>query len=361
MTEDDPRWRGWPVLRTLHDQWWAARGGRLGESQRPFSRDWDQLLEDAGLLSSEQRREAERDARALEKAGLVQLKPVRYRPHLIDRILLPVAIEERLARLFGDPTESLDPRIDLAGVDWQPELTFLRQTRVTVAPDDLLKLNEFFLQRGRERPLVPIKERSLQIFGDEKRLDALRPTTLFRSDRLSLEALRCAVVGEPLGWRRGPNPDGPLLVLENAATWHSYARWNAERKLFSAVVYGKGFAIADSVAYLADIFAELGGPRRAFYFGDLDPPGLVIPQAASALAQELGWPAFEPHLWSYRLLLELGRGRETPWEGEPADPATLPWLGELAEPVRTLFASGRRLAQEHVGWEVLSARGVGEL
>ena len=46
-------------------------------------------------------------------------------------------------------------------------------------------------------------------------------------------------------------------------------------------------------------------------------------------------------------------GRAQPWDGEPAAATLCDWLGELAEPVRTLFAANHRLAQEHVGWEFL--------
>ncbi len=356
MTADDPRWRALPVLRELHDQWWAARGGCLGEAQRPFSRDWEELLEAGGLRSAEQRQEAERDARLLEAAGLVELRLVKYRPNLIKTIRLPLAAEPRLASLFGDVTEADPAEAALAGVDWQPELAFLANARVAVAAGDLLRLNEFLTAGGRERPLVPIKERSLQVFGDEKRLDALLATVLFRTDRLSLSALRCELVGEPLGWRRGPKPGGPLLILENAATWHSYCRWNEACGRFSAVVYGKGFVIAESVRFLAEIFRELGGHCPVEYFGDLDPPGVLIPYRASVLARELGLPPIEPHLWSYRRLLELGRGQEADYEGEAVNPAVLAWLGELAEPVAALFAAGKRLAQEHVGWEFLQSR-----
>ena len=92
------------------------------------------------------------------------------------------------------------------------------------------------------------------------------------------------------------------------------------------------------------------------YFGDLDPQGLVIPQEASSRAHSLGLPAVEPHLWSYRQLLELGAGHGQLWEGEPPSPTLCDWLGELAEPVRLLFNRSQRLAQELVGWEFLQSR-----
>jgi len=54
------------------------------------------------------------------------------------------------------------------------------------------------------------------------------------------------------------------LFSENAATWHSYCRWNAERKLFSAILYSRGNRFVDGVRYLEDdVFAELDGARRA--------------------------------------------------------------------------------------------------
>ena len=355
MSADDPRWRTLPMLQELHDQWWTARGGRLGESQRPFSRDWDDLLESAGLLSAEQRKEADRDARLLESCGLIELRSVKYRPHFISRVLVPLAAEQRLAGLFGDPWVVAEKWPDLTTVKWAPEMSFLAKMRVGIPREDLDRLNDFFVRGGSAKPMVPIKERSLEIFGDEKRLDSLLVTTPFRLGRLRLETIRCELVGEPLGWRRGPASaaDKPLLVIENAATWHSYCRWNAKCSLFSAVVYGKGFQSAACIHYLADIFAELGGKRPVVYFGDIDPPGLQIPQLAAACARAHGLPAVEPHLWSYRQLLALGRGKETDWDGEPADDSCAGWLGELAEPVRVLFNAGKRLAQEHIGWEYL--------
>ncbi len=358
MSLDDLRWTHLPVIRELHDQWWSARARRIGESQRPFSRDWDQLLEDAGLTSAEQRREAEKDVRLLEASGLVQVRSVKYRPYLIERILVPVSAEQRLAMLFGDPICAESDAVDLADVDWCPELTFLKSARVAVARDDLLRLNIFLADRPHHRPMVPIKERSLQIFGDEKRLDALLASSLFRSDRLMLEMLRCEIVGEPLGWRRGPASakEKPLLVIENAATWHSYCRWNADRGLFSAVVYGKGFQSAANIQYLHEILSEVGGKRRLLYFGDIDPPGLQIPQQASSYAAAHGLPPVEPHMWSYQQLFEVGRGKETDWGGEPANESITEWLGELSVQARELLSRKKRLAQEHVGWEFLASR-----
>ena len=273
--------------------------------------------------------------------------------HLWDSSTLPA-----LPHWVLLPRESVsNEKPDLRAIPWCPELRFLASTRVFVPLADLLKLQEFFARGGRERPLVPIKERSLDIFGDEKRLDQLaRSSALFGDGRLTPDTLRCFIATEPLPWIPGPETSGPLLVTENAATWHSYCRWNAERKLFSAVVYGCGNRFMDSATYLAEIFKSFGGPRRVLYFGDLDPQGLLIPQEAATRAQAVGLPAVEPHLWSYRQLLMVGNGRGQPWEGEPPSSTQCNWLGECAEPVQQLFAARQRLPQEHVGWEFLQVQ-----
>jgi len=348
-----------PIACELFAQWQGARGGRTDPASRPFSRSWEALLEDARLVSATERSEAERDARGLETDGWVELKSVRYKPHLIDRVIIPLGAEARWCQAFGFVPPSDEEARQIRDFPWEPELSFLRDARLNLPFAELQQLNMFLKDRSRERTVVPIKERSLQIFGNEKRLDILFPSALFRSGRLDLTRhLICELIGVPLAWKRGPAAAAqqPLIVIENAATWHSYCRWNKKRNLFSAVVYGDGNRFVDGIRYLKDIFAELGGTRRVLYFGDLDPQGLLIPQEASGRAQAASLPAVEPHLWSYRELLRVGEGRGQAWEGEPPSSTLCDWVGEFADPVRQLFAAGKRLAQEHLGWEFLQGQ-----
>lgn len=344
-----------PLARELFAQWQRARGGRMEPAVRPFTRDWEALLEDAGLTSATERNEAEQDARALAADGWLELKTVRYKPHLLARVALPLAAEARWGEAFGftPPTDEEARRV--REFPWVPELVFLREARVNLPFDELRRLNDFLQPGSGERAVVPIKERSLQLFGDEKRLDVLADSALFRDGRLTLAQLRCEVVAEPLGWRRGPAAAAaqPVIVLENAATWHSYARWNAATAQFSAVVYGGGNRFVDGVGFLAEIFRELGGSRRVFYFGDLDGAGLDIPRRANERAIALRLPPIEPHVWSYRQMFTFSTGLEQTSESEPASSTLCDWLGELAGAARQLFASNQRLAQEHIGWEFL--------
>lgn len=346
-----------PVLAAAVRRWWAARGGaEPGHFKLAFSCDWEDLLSQAGLTSAELRREADRDARRLEEAGLLKLKLVKYRPYEIERLTIPFAAEPRLQHLFAAelpvPNSALP---DLTRVDWSPELHFLSGIRTNVPLDDLLKMDQFFKNGGREREQIPIKERSLEIFGDEKRLDALRVTALFRTQQLSLELLRCFTVPLPFGWKRGPNPSGAILAVENAATWDSYCRWNAVVKRYSAVVFGNGYQFSDSTRSLSTIFEELGGSRPVLYFGDLDPTGVWIPQQASKWMEENGHAPIQADLRSYDWLLQLGQGKAQPRKegSEDGQSVDLSWLGGHAEAVAKLFSTNHRLAQEYVTWDFL--------
>ncbi len=351
----NPSLRKLPVLQELHRQWFANRGAAtVNEYDRPFSRKWEELLQDAGLNSAEERREADRDARTLAEVGLIVIKASQQRRQVIERVVIPLETEPELRALFPEFEASSKSTFEWDAVAWELELSFVPEVRPLVASADLQRMNEFLRTGGRERPMVPIKERSFQLFGDEKRLDALRESALFQSGRLSLEMLRCEIVGEPFGWKRGPQDTGVTLVIENAATWHSYSRWNEERRLFSAVVYGCGNRFADSTRYLRDILAELATPQRVLYFGDLDPQGVRIPIEASAKALRMGMPPVEPDLWSYQHLLRLGQGRETnSGSVESVSEDAAAWLGPLAKNLYPLFNGGKRLAQELVGWEFL--------
>jgi hypothetical protein len=353
---DNPKWRELPILRELHRQWLANRGYSQDENfQRPFSRDWETLLSDANLHSAETRNEANRDARMLADTGLLAIKTVKYRPEFILRLVIPLEAQDRLRALFPEYYPKQDDKFDPTAVVWEPEMGFMREARVLVNSDDLLKLNSFFQNRAANRLTIPIKERSLQIFGDEKRLDYLLDSSLFREGRLSLELLVCQIVGQPFGWKRGPVDTGKILVVENAATWHSYTHWNLDKQLFSSVVYGCGNCFLENIRHLADILAEFSSPQRVFYFGDLDRQGLRIPIEASKRATKMGLPTVEPDLWSYGHLLKIGKQQEVDYDPpEASDMVGYEWLAPLADQVRVILESGNRLAQEHVGLAFLN-------
>lgn len=91
-----------PWLTELYRQWRKARGGKLSPAVRPFSRDWNQLLDAAGLHTAAERNHAQAEAEALWKQDHLVLVLHKYRDYLIERVLLPVASESWLLGLFEE-------------------------------------------------------------------------------------------------------------------------------------------------------------------------------------------------------------------------------------------------------------------
>jgi|SRR5947207_406242 len=357
MIPDDSAWRNSEILCELFRQWRATRANAPANSfQQPFRRDWETLLEDAHLISGEARREADRDARALAAIGLIELKAVRYRPYQIQRIGVPLEAESRLRALFADQLpEDRSQRLDLTTVEWQPELAFLKAARTGIATDDLLKLNAFFANRESIRCKVPVKERSLQIFGDEKRPRRVANDNIVWRRPAHVGSAMLFYCSRTAELEARATQSGAILVIENASTWDSYCRWNAQHNIYSAVVYGGGNRFVDSASRLCDVFSDVGGQSRVLYFGNLDPIGVRIPQAASRRIVQSGLGPIAPELWSYTKLLQLGSATSaTILDAEVIGPNELQWLGRLSDPVRQIFDRGLRIAQEHLGWTQLS-------
>lgn len=74
-----------------------ARKRRIAVPVRGFRRDWDRLLEDAGITSAEDQNSARREA---EKTPQIRLIPRKRNPRFIDKIELPPESEAWLHALF---------------------------------------------------------------------------------------------------------------------------------------------------------------------------------------------------------------------------------------------------------------------
>lgn len=151
-------------------------------------------------------------------------------------------------------------------------------------------------------PQWPPRERSLEIFGDEKALDRLVGSVLFGPSRLSLAQLRAYRSRPPLPTVRVG--DGHvLLVVENSDTFDTMVRLlEGDPGDVGYVAWGAGAAFEASVASVG----RVPGITRVLYFGDIDADGLRFPMSADALAVQLGLPPVEPATSLYRLLFEHG-------------------------------------------------------
>ena len=254
-----------------------------------------------------------------------------------------------------------DPPVgrEAAAYPWRPELGWATGVPLRRSEFDALRQIQAHLRdRDDEALVVPVGERSLEVFGDEKRLAKLANNArLFGPGRLSLKLLRARAYAPPFVFRRvGPGP--VVLVVENQATFYSVTATLPADTPVGLVVFGGGGSFGSSVGYLADLAADTGidQPFTAIrYFGDLDRRGLEIPIAANAAAQAAGLPPVRPAvgLWQ-RLLLH---GRRAPHAEVPPEVAerVTAWLpSSVRDAALEVLLAGERMAQEAVGTALLS-------
>lgn len=240
-------------------------------------------------------------------------------------------------------------------VAWRPELAWVVSARLTLGQVEQLRLiNNWLRDRGRDRDVIPVRERSLEVLGHEKALDALLTSTMFAPDRLTLDLLRTFRSHPPLPVVRVG--DGPvLLVVENDDTFHSIRTVLAtDPGPVGHVAWGAGGAFEASVRSSGD----LPGVSRVRYFGDLDAAGLRIPRHAAETAFRENLPAVTPAHDLYRVLL-ASSVRQGGQPTVPADQAAdlAHWLGEvpLIDEASSLLAAGVRVPQEAVTLAALNA------
>ena len=128
-----------------------------------------------------------------------------------SEIALPTAI------FVAAPTPGMSPRTQWRQFPWHPRLQWVFQLR-SLSPDHfafLKRVNEGLVEGWFERPEC-FKYRSLQLTGDEKRLESLLGGTLFGPGCLTLEMLGCLPDALPLAVEQLSSKPG-MLVFENAA------------------------------------------------------------------------------------------------------------------------------------------------
>jgi len=202
-----------------------------------------------------------------------------------------------------------------------------------------------------------MRERSLEVFGDEKKLDRLIHSSLFQEGRLDLGLLRCFAVSPPLVWEEYSTPSTTALFIENHHTFHSFKRWNEDRLAYRVIAYGAGKAVAKAIGSFTDAAGRLG-IERIEYFGDLDQEGITIGAKLAEVAERTGLPPVMPAERWYALLLDRATAvQDIADPGSSVSADSMRWFSpELRARIALLVESGRRLPQELVGWEALSVQ-----
>lgn len=227
----------------------------------------------------------------------------------------------------------------------------------------LIKLDSFLKQMPKDLPVLPIKARSLQIFGDEKELGkrmADKRTGKVLKD-LTLDDLRCYIPRAFfLFTELVPSQSKRVLIVENSETFYVLKERNRQTLEWCALVYGAGNAFIKNGPFLDDL-RTITGAEEFFYFGDIDIPGFDIPMKAQQVLTEYGSDiVLKPHLDHYRDCLVKGLPAPTdykrlfPWErNQPCDIRTWThdWFLEarsIYEAVDSVVLQARRIAQEWI-------------
>ncbi len=215
----------------------------------------------------------------------------------------------------------------------------------------LIAVNEWIPKRT--TLVVPMRERSLEVFGDEKVLESLVLGPLFGPGRLTLAGLACEACWPPVEQTVLGTGDDWLLV-ENYTTYVSISRRAAQIGFDGRIVWASGNQVGTRLATLA--LADLV-PKQAWYFGDIDAGGFRVARSAVTRASELGLGELTPARPLYRLAVEHGARRPT--DTAPARAEALAWIhdwlgGELGEICAAIATAGDRIVQETVGTALLA-------
>ena len=259
------------------------------------------------------------------------------------------AIPLRLNRI----RERSEPDAPRALISWRPEMAFAAGMRGLRPPviDELLKIQAFLAESEVFEP-VPIKERSYQLFSDEKRLEAILSGEIgmhLSLGTLKIYSPRLVPVHHVVEGASTPS----ILVVENESAFDSFTRWNSSRRRFSMIVYGRGLEAPKYATFLVESAAAQQGP--IIYFGDLDGHGVQIAYQTHLEILALGGRPLRPLAYAYEFL-----AREKP-SSDFAEPSEAVWRVastwlpiSVREIATSLFTANKRVAQEAFGWNALS-------
>lgn len=228
-----------------------------------------------------------------EQGGVKKDDLVTRVAHLVEQQLLSLALGNKNHVSRRDIRDYAGNLVDnlLNDVFQSEELAFLNNYRERLRDPRWKMIDSWLLNGGRSVLWTRIKERSLEIFNDEKALDDMRTKNcFFKEGYICVDTLRCshAPGGVPIPFAIITDSDSnTCIVIENSDTYSTMCQWNLTAKVFRAVAYGGGNAFSSSWEGLATL-KEGFGVERFEYFGDVDEDGFNIPYRTGLKMKEQG-------------------------------------------------------------------------
>jgi len=233
---------------------------------------------------------------------------------------------------------------------WRKELLWVSKLRnVRIKTFEILKhLNEYFKNHEKDDIQMPIKERSIQIFGEEKILDRILQRKWFK-ENLSLDILNCYKTHEPFPSKTflGAKKNN-VIIIENRDTFDSFCKVNGsfESPYYKHIIYGSGERIKDTILWIKNLDSKI---KLIEYFGDIDINGLAIPAKVNEILKEnQSSVVIEMATCFYIALVRRVKERNPQINETPTkNYEFLTFLPEeYSEFIRILFEKNERIAQE---------------
>ena len=269
-----------------------------------------------------------------------------------SEIALPTAVS--VVNVVVNDTEQVQWR----QFPWHPQLQWALQLRQLAADQVsfLMKVHEGLVE-GWFAQSECFKYRSLQLTGDEKRLEILRKGILFGPGRLTLGILGCEPDALPLATELLTSAP-TMVIFENAAPF-MLARalaTNMPHPRIGRIAYGAGKQVLKAVDYIPMIRPKIS---EIFYVGDLDAEGVRIGADLQRLSKSVAVrPAHEFHDAMLTSAVKLGSPKG--WLVKDGHPLELgePHISFLASDIRpkvaALIEAGRRVPEEVLSRRTMS-------
>jgi hypothetical protein len=242
---------------------------------------------------------------------------------------------------------------------WHPKLEWIEDLHDVSEGDRpfLLNVQQGFIA-GWFETRVPLKYRSIQLTGQEKKLtDLLERKTLFGVGKLEVQDLNVSSDILPMAYQTvGEHP--VAIVFENKSSYNLALQTlriiGPRQSPYGIIAFGYGGGFVDSVRDFANIQTDTGIKlERIEYVGDLDWKGISIPQAAHTKAQQHGLPSVVPAKEIHQLmliaLLEPSINAANGFQGKPLKPnlVALEWLpATVRNEVQRILELGHRVPEE---------------